>query len=229
MGLGQCDQRRAQHGEHAYDGYASHRSQRNRDEQREVTFGERARQDHAASDKDRQAKHDRRHLAACQQLFVAGAGNPPPGRSGCQAAPHSWPAARPGGEKNSSATEASLLNSVTTTALTPLAATILRGIDIDYPSLHVVSLLTPAAAKLYPQTLSTCLGGLALTKSFGGLPLNQLVLPSANIAPAIADLAKNDPGMLKIGAPGVIASGPGRPNRVPRLQSGRVEVTLGGR
>ncbi len=105
------------------------------------------------------------------------------------------------------ASEASLLNSVTTTALTPLAATILRGVDIAYPSLHVASLLTAAAAKLYPQTLSTCLGGLASTKSFGGLPLNQLVLPSANVAPAIADLAKNDPGMLKIGAPVLLLQG----------------------
>lgn len=105
------------------------------------------------------------------------------------------------------ATEASLLNTVTTTGLTSLAATILRGIDVEYPSLHIASLLTPAGARLYPQTLTTCLGGLASTNSFGGLPLNQLVLPSADIAPAIADLAKNDPGMLKIGAPVLLLQG----------------------
>ncbi len=105
------------------------------------------------------------------------------------------------------ATEASFLKTLTTTVLTPLAATILRGLDIGYPSLHIASLLTPAAAKLYPQTLSTCLGGLASTKSFGGLPLNQLVLQSANTAPAIADLAKNDPGRLKIAAPVLLLQG----------------------
>lgn len=105
------------------------------------------------------------------------------------------------------ASEASLLNAVMTTGLTPLAATILRGIDIEYPSLNIASLLTPTAARLYPQTLTTCLSSLASTKSFGGLPLNQLVRRSANTAPLIADLAKNDPGMLKIGAPVLLVQG----------------------
>jgi pimeloyl-ACP methyl ester carboxylesterase len=105
------------------------------------------------------------------------------------------------------ATEAAFLKTVTAPSLTPLAAEILRGIDIGYPSLHIGSLLTPAAVRLYPQTLTTCLGGLGSTRSFGGLPLDQLVLPSANIAPAIADLTKNDPGKLKIGAPVLLAQG----------------------
>lgn len=105
------------------------------------------------------------------------------------------------------AQQASFLKLVSTTSLTGLAATILRGIDIAYPSLHIGSLLTPAAAKLYPQTLTRCLGTLDQPNSFGGLPLNQLVQQSANTQPAINDLQKNDPGTLKIGAPVLIEQG----------------------
>ncbi len=105
------------------------------------------------------------------------------------------------------ATEATLLKTVAASSLTPLAAEIIRGIDIGYPSLHIGSLLTQSAAKLYPQTLTTCLQGLGSAQSFGGLPLDQLVVPSANIAPVIADLVKNDPGKLKIGAPVLLAQG----------------------
>ena len=105
------------------------------------------------------------------------------------------------------ATEAGFLKSVSATSLTGLAATIFRGLDIGYPSLHIASLLTPAAAALYPQTLTKCLNQLDAANSFGGLPLNQLVQQTANLAPAIADLQNNDPGKLKIGAPVVLAQG----------------------
>jgi pimeloyl-ACP methyl ester carboxylesterase len=105
------------------------------------------------------------------------------------------------------ATEAVLLKSVTTTSLTGLAATILRGLDIDYPSLHISSLLTPRAAALYPQTLTKCLGALGEPDSFGGLPLDQLLKPNADISAAINDLKKNDPSELKIGAPVLLEQG----------------------
>ena len=105
------------------------------------------------------------------------------------------------------ATEAGLLKSVTTTSLTGLAATILRGLDVAYPSLHISSLLTTQAAALYPQTLTKCLGALDKPDSFGGLPLNQLVEPTADISAAINDLEKNDPGELKIGAPVLLEQG----------------------
>jgi pimeloyl-ACP methyl ester carboxylesterase len=105
------------------------------------------------------------------------------------------------------ATEAGFLKSLATTSLTGLAATIFRGLDITYPSLNIGALLTPAATKLYPQTLTKCLGQLDAANSFGGLPLNQLVQPTANLTPAIADLQKNDPGKLKIGAPVLLAQG----------------------
>jgi pimeloyl-ACP methyl ester carboxylesterase len=96
------------------------------------------------------------------------------------------------------AAEASFLKSVTTDGLTPLAAMILRGVDVADPSLQIGSLLTPAAAALYPQTLTQCLDQLESTSSFGGLPLDQLVSPSANLTPAINEIAANDPDNLKI-------------------------------
>jgi pimeloyl-ACP methyl ester carboxylesterase len=105
------------------------------------------------------------------------------------------------------ATEATLLKSVTTTSLTGLAATILRGLDVDYPSLHISSLLTAQAAALYPQTLTRCLGGLDQPDSFGGLPLDQLVKPTADISAEINDLKKNDPSDLKIGAAVLLEQG----------------------
>jgi pimeloyl-ACP methyl ester carboxylesterase len=96
------------------------------------------------------------------------------------------------------AEEASFLKTVSTPALTPLAGMILRGIDIAYPSLHVSSLLTPAGAALYPQTLTRCLSQLESTSSLGGLPLNQLVSPQADLTAATKDIAANDPDNLRI-------------------------------
>jgi pimeloyl-ACP methyl ester carboxylesterase len=105
------------------------------------------------------------------------------------------------------AEQASLLNTLSTPALTPLAALILRGIDIAYPTLHVRSLLTPAGSKLYPQTLRLCLKGLGSKNSFGGLPLNHLVKKSANLTSIIHHLALNDPNTLKITAPVLLEQG----------------------
>jgi pimeloyl-ACP methyl ester carboxylesterase len=96
------------------------------------------------------------------------------------------------------AAEASFLKTITTTGLTPLAGMILRGIDVADPSLHVSSLLTPAGATLYPQTLTQCLNQLSSTSSLGGLPLDQLVLASADLSPAIKVITANDPDNLKI-------------------------------
>jgi pimeloyl-ACP methyl ester carboxylesterase len=96
------------------------------------------------------------------------------------------------------AAEASFLKSDSSAGLSPLAGLILRGIDVADPSLHVSSLLTPAGAKLYPQTLTECLSQLESTSSFGGLPLDQLVSPSANLTAAINVIAANDPDNLKI-------------------------------
>jgi pimeloyl-ACP methyl ester carboxylesterase len=105
------------------------------------------------------------------------------------------------------ADEAKFLKSITSTALSGVAATIFRGLDVGYPSLHISSLLTSRAAALYPQTLTKCLDQLDKPNSFGGLPLNELVKPSADITPAVNDLRKNDPSELKIGAPILLEQG----------------------
>ena len=96
------------------------------------------------------------------------------------------------------ADEVGLLKTLSVTSLSGVAALILRGVDIADPSLHVVRLLTPRAAALYPQTLTRCLTALDTPGSFGGVPLNQLVSPSANLAPAIRVITRNDPDALRI-------------------------------
>ena len=94
--------------------------------------------------------------------------------------------------------EVGLLKSLSITSLSGIASLILRGVDAADPSLHVARLLTPRAAKLYPQTLTRCLSGLDTKKSFGGVPLDRMVRASANLAPVTAFLARNDPDSLHI-------------------------------
>lgn len=105
------------------------------------------------------------------------------------------------------AQEASFLKTVPATSLTSFAAMILRGVDVTYPSLHERSLLTAAGAKLYPQTLTKCLDQLSAPSSFGGLPLDQLVKPSANLTPTIRAIARNDPNNLRIRGPILLEQG----------------------
>ena len=94
--------------------------------------------------------------------------------------------------------EVGLLKTLSITSLSGVASLILRGVDVADPSLHVSRLLSARAAKLYPQTLTRCLAGLDTKSSFGGVPLNQLIKPSANIAAVTAFLARNDPDSLHI-------------------------------
>jgi pimeloyl-ACP methyl ester carboxylesterase len=100
------------------------------------------------------------------------------------------------------------LRGVTTTSLTPLAAMILRGIDVANPSLNVGSLLSPQAAALYPQVDAKCLPNLGKPDSFGALPTSGLIRPDADIAPVVAALsAQGDPEGLKVPAPLLIEQG----------------------
>lgn len=94
--------------------------------------------------------------------------------------------------------EVGLLKTLSITSLSGVASLILRGVDVADPSLHVSRLLTPRAAKLYPQTLTRCLSGLDAKSSFGGVPLNRLIKPSANLGPVSAFLTRNDPDSLHI-------------------------------
>jgi pimeloyl-ACP methyl ester carboxylesterase len=105
------------------------------------------------------------------------------------------------------ATEVSFLKTVNLPGLTGIAALILRGVDVAYPSLNAGSLLTPAGAKLYPQTLTKCLTQLDAPASFGGLALNKLVKQSANLAPFVKVLGLNDPDNLKIKGPVLLEQG----------------------
>jgi pimeloyl-ACP methyl ester carboxylesterase len=105
------------------------------------------------------------------------------------------------------AEEAPLLRSISSTALTGLSAMILRGLSVAYPSLNISAILTPQGAALYPQTLTKCLDELDQPNSLGGLPLNQLIDPNADLTPEIKDLALNDPDHLKITGPVLIEQG----------------------
>jgi pimeloyl-ACP methyl ester carboxylesterase len=105
------------------------------------------------------------------------------------------------------ADEVSFLHTVNTPELTAGAALIVRGLDVAYPAQHLRSLLTPAALKLYPETLSRCPSELASKNSFGGLPLNQLLRQSADLTPIVRDLMLNDPDGLKIKAPVLLEQG----------------------
>jgi pimeloyl-ACP methyl ester carboxylesterase len=105
------------------------------------------------------------------------------------------------------AQEASVLRSVSSTALTGLAAMILRGISVGDPALNINAILTPQGAALYPQTLTKCLSQLDQPNSLGGLPLDQLISQSADLSPEIKELALNDPDNLKIKGPVLLEQG----------------------
>ncbi len=101
----------------------------------------------------------------------------------------------------------SRIRSVTSARLTGTLALLLRGAELVKSSLHIPSLLTPAAARLYPQTLTRCSVALASSGSYGGVPGDRLFQPSAHIAALQHVLGANDPGRLKIGAPILIEQG----------------------
>ena len=89
-----------------------------------------------------------------------------------------------------------------------LVSLIVRGLDTADPALHVTSTLSPAAAALYPQTLTECLAQLAEPSSFGGLTPAQIFAPGASIAPTAAALDRfDDPEILHIRTPVLIEQG----------------------
>src|SRR5436190_4831787 len=105
-------------------------------------------------------------------------------------------------------TQGRALTSINTpSGLTGLAALIFRGVDAARPSLGLSSMLSPQAAALYPQTLSTCLPELDAANSFGGLAPSQLPATGANLAPVFSALGASDPEHLKITTPLFIAQG----------------------
>jgi pimeloyl-ACP methyl ester carboxylesterase len=104
--------------------------------------------------------------------------------------------------------QASLITSVKTpSALTALAALILRGADSADPALHVSSLLSDKAAALYPLTLTQCLPALGVVNEFAGLAPSEALKDGADIASLVAFINANDPETLKIRTPVEILQG----------------------
>jgi pimeloyl-ACP methyl ester carboxylesterase len=115
--------------------------------------------------------------------------------------------------------------------LAPLAAMILRGVDIANPSLNVQGYLSDPAKALYPQIDERCLDALGRPDSFGSISPAGLVREGADIAPITAALkSDDDPDTLKIAGPVLIEQGKADttvlPNFTTALASSlRAEVT----
>lgn len=103
--------------------------------------------------------------------------------------------------------EIPLLKGLAINSLSGIVSLILRGLTVANSSINTAELLTPAAAKLYPETLTECLDALDESNSFGGLDADQLVLPSANLNDLVAQLRDNDASFLKIQKPVLVLQG----------------------
>jgi pimeloyl-ACP methyl ester carboxylesterase len=82
-----------------------------------------------------------------------------------------------------------------------IAALGLRAVETAQPAVGVTALLTPQAAALFGDTTKKCYDELSESDSFGGLPLNQLLIAGVDLAPLAAVLGANDPEHLRIGTP----------------------------
>jgi pimeloyl-ACP methyl ester carboxylesterase len=104
-------------------------------------------------------------------------------------------------------TELPLLKSLTIDSLTGTVALILRGLSIANSSLDTTSLMTPAAAALYPDTLTLCLAALNSNSSFGGLAADQLIASGVNVDNVAIQLKENDATYLQIQKPVLVLQG----------------------
>jgi pimeloyl-ACP methyl ester carboxylesterase len=104
--------------------------------------------------------------------------------------------------------QANLITAIKTpSALTALAALILRGADSADPALKVSSLLSDKAAALYPLTLTECLPALSVLGAFAGLAPSEALKDGADLTALVAFLNANDPETLKIRTPVEILQG----------------------
>ena len=108
------------------------------------------------------------------------------------------------------AEQAPLSLSITTLdpGVSTLVSLIVRGTEAADPSLGISADLSPAAAALYPQTLTTCEPQLEAADSFGGLAPAAMWGPGYNpsaIAPVLDRL--DDPENLTIRTPVLIEQG----------------------
>ena len=83
----------------------------------------------------------------------------------------------------------------------------LKAVDLANPPLGIGGLLTPQAAALYPQTETACYDVLSKPSSIGGLPLDQLLRPDADLSGLLAAVGTSDPEHLAIRTPVRIEQG----------------------
>src|ERR1700754_2672323 len=76
--------------------------------------------------------------------------------------------------------------------LAPLAAMILRGVDVANPTLDLPSYLSDQDKALYPQVDEKSLGALSALDSFGSISPAGLVRPGAATGPITASLKRSD-------------------------------------
>jgi pimeloyl-ACP methyl ester carboxylesterase len=84
--------------------------------------------------------------------------------------------------------------------LAAVAAVIVEGAQVAYPSLDVAGLLSPLGAALFPQAQVECLPTLAAT-SFANVAPADLFRPDADLTALIGRLAENDPEALSFHTP----------------------------
>ncbi len=95
--------------------------------------------------------------------------------------------------------QAQAISALTTpSGLTGLAAMILRGAEVQTPSLDIVSLLNPQPAALYPKVDTDCLPGLTAPDAYGSIAPSDLIKPDADKTAVIAALNANDTEDLAI-------------------------------
>jgi pimeloyl-ACP methyl ester carboxylesterase len=99
--------------------------------------------------------------------------------------------------------------------LSGLVADILRGLDLRYPSANVASVLSDAAAALYPQTLAQCLPELSTQSSFGALAPKAMFKPDPDFTTIAKLLKANDPAILTLATPVRIEQGTGDQTVIP--------------
>ena len=93
------------------------------------------------------------------------------------------------------------------TPLSALIASIFRGADVAYPSLHIASLLSDRTAALFPNIDDKCLGEMYGADSWGGIAPASILREGVDRTPLLAEADKNDPENLKIRTPVMIDQG----------------------
>jgi fermentation-respiration switch protein FrsA (DUF1100 family) len=83
----------------------------------------------------------------------------------------------------------------------------LRAVDTSDPGLHVQGLMTPRAAALFPQTATRCYDALSKPDSFGGVPLDELLDRTKDLAPLLNAVGESDPEHLRMRTPVRIEQG----------------------